>query len=135
MEDHRYVVQPDGCWKWQMKWLADGYGRMKVDGKPILAHRYYYEQKYGRVPDGLELDHLCRNRWCCNPDHVEPVTHRENMLRAPAALATHCKQGHEWTEENTYYARSASGFPRRKCRKCTAVWQRAYQARKKASRG
>jgi len=76
-------TDPDtGCRLWQRAVDKDGYGYFKSGGKVIVAHVYYYEQTKGPVPDGLELDHTCRNRRCCNPAHLEPVTHLENCRRS-----------------------------------------------------
>src|SRR6478752_5165546 len=76
-----YVLQENGCWEWVGSVRKnDGYGRWSV-GKGTLAHRVIYEKMRGAVPKGLELDHLCRNRLCVNPDHLEPVTTRENIFR------------------------------------------------------
>jgi hypothetical protein len=79
----KYDVDPDtGCWVWNSPTLVNGYGQVRRGGRSWLAHRYIYEQTFGPVPDGLDLDHLCRNIRCVNPDHLEPVTHAENMRRA-----------------------------------------------------
>lgn len=87
------------CWEWT-RYREGGYGRLKRHGRHVLAHRFFYETCFGPVPAGLDLDHLCRNRWCVNPDHLEPVTRRENVLRgaglaAMGARKTHCDRGHE----------------------------------------
>jgi hypothetical protein len=108
-----------------------GYGRISENYRSVLAHRVSYEAAKGPVPDGLQLDHLCRNRACCNPDHLEPVTRSENAKRGltgnhmKALLAeTHCKRGHEFTPENTY--RQSNGA--RECRACKrASRQRSRQ--------
>lgn|SRR5690606_5793950 len=105
-----------GCWLWTGGLTRTGYGKFGGTG---LAHRYAYQRFIGQIPAGMQLDHLCRNRACCNPSHLEPVTGRENLLRgdtwqARNAAKTHCPQGHEYTPENTY--RYADG--RRKCRAC-----------------
>ncbi len=101
---------PDGCWEWQACLGSGGYGKFPHKSVMILAHRYAYVEARGAIPAGLELDHLCRNRKCVNPDHLEPVTHRVNGDRGfsvPAmnARKTHCKRGHAFDEINTYLAR------------------------------
>lgn len=70
-----------GCWVWLGSMYDRGYGRKKVSGKYVLAHKLYYEKYNGSVPEGLEIDHLCRNHSCVNPNHLEAVTHIENVGR------------------------------------------------------
>src|SRR5690606_14050374 len=107
-------VEPTGfCWKWTGGLNPGGYGRFSVGGRCVAAHRFAYEALVGPIPEGLVLDHLCRNRACVNPDHTEPVTDRVNTLRGfgPSALnarATRCSEGHEFTDENTYLNQSGS---------------------------
>lgn len=113
------------CWEWTSS-HAQGYGRFRITEQQFVpAHRYAYELLVGRVPGGLELDHLCRNRGCVNPAHLEPVTHRENMLRGEGvgsanARKTHCKRGHPFDETNTYVERDGH----RVCRACVRDAQR-----------
>lgn len=95
-----------GCWVWHGYRMPAGHGRVRVDGKKVLVHVWVWGQFVGPVPEGLELDHLCRNPPCCNPEHLEPVTHRVNVLRgeAPAAAharKTHCPRNHPYDEQNT----------------------------------
>ena len=83
MSPVQYVVNEEtGCWDWQRGKDQDGYGMLRIDGKTIRAHIYFYTKKYGKIPDKLILDHFkCQNPSCCNPDHVEPVTVAENNRR------------------------------------------------------
>lgn len=118
----RYVQRGDECWEWTGARNAYGYGVFKLDGRVVMAHRFSYEAEVGLIPDGLQLDHLCRVRHCVNPAHLEPVTSRENLLRgstitAANAAKTHCKRGHEFTPENTYVDKKG----RRDCRACRRV--------------
>jgi hypothetical protein len=110
----------DGCWEWMACKDKDGYGIVAENGYHMRrAARVVYELWRSPIPEGLQIDHLCRNRGCVNPWHLEPVTQRENMLRgdtfaARHAAKTHCPRGHEYTLENTY--RSKRG--QRECRHC-----------------
>lgn len=107
------------CWKWKAGKTNKGYGAFYINQKQHTAHRLSYRLFVGEIPIGLDLDHLCRNRDCCNPSHLEAVTRRENLLRGntiPAlnATKTHCKHGHEFTPENTIIKKTGS----RDCRLC-----------------
>ena len=109
----------DECWLWTAARDTAGYGQFNVRGKHIRAHRFAYELLVGPIPEKRVIDHLCRNRDCVNPAHLEPVTNRENILRGvskPAIYAsrTHCSQGHLYSNDNTYF-RPDGG---RKCRAC-----------------
>lgn len=101
----RIVKLDNGCWQWT-GYTNGGYGGMNVNGKAYRVHRLAYEHFVGPIPEGLVLDHLCRNRACANPDHLEPVTHHTNILRgvgtgAQHARRTHCsKCGGEYTQRN-----------------------------------
>lgn len=109
------------CWEWQAYRNADGYGQFRVGTQTCRAHRVSYEHFVGPIPEGLQLDHLCRNRGCVRPSHLEPVTGQENVVRGdgPTLLqernvaTTHCPAGHEYTPENTHMW---SGW--RYCRQC-----------------
>ena len=131
--DEKWIPEPNtGCWLWTAA-IARGYGVFWFEGRQGPAHRYAYERWAGPIPDGLQLDHLCRVRNCVNPNHLEPVTCRENLLRgetfnATNAARTHCPQGHEYDEKNTYVWRS-----QRHCRPCRADAEARYQARKAAA--
>ncbi|WP_414714401.1 HNH endonuclease signature motif containing protein [Sphingobium sp.] len=118
---------PNGCWIWNGERDDKGYGRASR-GK---VHTAIYKREVGPIPDGLELDHLCRNPPCCNPAHLEPVTRRVNVERQPkvieARAAPKCRNGHLWSDENTY-RRPANGS--RVCRACTRISVQKYQARR-----
>jgi hypothetical protein len=91
----------NGCWIWTGNKNMYGYGRFKLNKKDVYTHRYSYEIFRGKIPKGLELDHLCKNRDCLNPDHLEAVTHKENILRGKwgeNSRKTHCPQDHEYTD-------------------------------------
>lgn len=126
----RVETLPNGCWEWQGAKMGNGYGQIGVGGKHWAAHRYAYVELIGPIPDGLDLDHLCRNRACCNPKHLEPVTRQENINRsaknggAQNKAKTHCPKGHEYSGANLYIHPSG----RRCCRTCTN--QRALEKRK-----
>jgi hypothetical protein len=117
------------CWIWTAARTGLGYGCVYWNGRQAMAHRVVYEVMVGAIPDGMELDHLCRNPPCVNPDHLEPVTHGENMRRgliqqrsAEARLAkTHCPHGHLYDYENTYHFITSSGQSGRGCRICRRI--------------
>lgn len=118
------------CWVWTARLdQRFPYGKFHVDRErhTVNAHQWSYETLIGPVPDGLELDHLCRNPPCVNPAHLEPVTHAENMRRSGPATKTHCVNGHLLDEANVY---RWAGNRRRNCRQCTNDRQRRYQERK-----
>lgn len=127
-----YTVTDSGCWQWT-GWLeSNGYARFTIGQKRTGAHRWAYERFVGSIPPGMAIDHLCRNRACVNPDHLEPVTTRANLLRgetlaAANAAKTHCKHGHKFTPENTV----RDGAGNRQCRECRNRRAREYQARKR----
>lgn len=101
-----WVICENGCWEWVGAHAGTGYGYVRVNGAMRGAHRAVYERFRGPIPDGKELDHLCRNVDCVNPDHLEVVTGRENTMRslspsAANARKTTCSNGHAFTPENT----------------------------------
>lgn len=111
-----------GCWLWIAYTQPGGYGQFFYDGRMGLAHRWSYEHYVGPIPEGLTLDHLCRHPSCVNPEHLEPVTMRENVLRgngvcAKQARQTHCKRGHEFDSANTHVRLRGTSLIR-VCRAC-----------------
>ena len=122
----KIVAYPHGCWIWQATTTPNGYGQFRVDGRMVYAHRFAYELLVGPIPEGLELDHLCRVRNCVNPAHMEPVTHAENMRRGAHALKTHCPREHPYAGGNLYVAPDG----KRRCRACQRGHVAAHRARK-----
>lgn len=123
-------ASPDGCWLWVAGKTSTGYGAYTVDDTNKRAHRVSFEALVGEIPDGLVLDHLCRVRACVNPRHLEPVTHRTNILRGEAqaallVLRTRCIRGHEFTPANTRMDGS-----KRRCRACKRERTREERAAK-----
>ena len=126
----RYLIDDiTGCWNWTGAVSNRSYGSIYRDGRMQKAHRVSYELSCGPVPDGLDLDHICRNRLCVNPDHLEPVTRSENLRRSPLmdrhSKKTHCIRGHEFTSENTRMRPNGH----RVCKECMRAHIRAWRAR------
>ena len=129
---------PSGCWRWTCHIDENGYGRFDVRHKNVryrnYAHREVYQCLIGDIPPGMELDHLCRVRHCVNPEHLEIVTPKENTRRSNAITAinarkTHCKYGHEFTENNIYVMQDG-----RACRRCRKMHSHNYNAKLKEQR-
>lgn len=135
----KIVVDDNGCWLWQGRKSPAGYGQVWIDDERYQAHRVTFQDLVGPIPDGLICDHLCRVRHCVNPQHIEPVTYRENLMRgvAPmmarerAAAVTHCPQGHEYSPENTLFTKRSNGKPyhSRQCRTCNNARRARLRAR------
>lgn len=104
-----YTPEPNsGCWLWTGGTTTAGYGIFLKDGKSTTAHRASYELFVGEIPEGFDVDHLCRVRCCVNPDHLEAVTRKENLIRSPNTFSsihskkTHCPRGHPYEGDNLY---------------------------------
>lgn len=128
-----------GCWLWTGSLNDAGYGKLGAgNGRKgwVRAHRFAYEHYIGPIPAGLHLDHLCRIRSCVNPEHLEPVTSRENSLRSPIcqtainAAKTHCKQGHSF-ERHGYVSSNGS----RRCRACRSNYLNEYRYARRRAEG
>ena len=121
------------CLVWTRKTNSKGYARFSVAGRNVMVHRWIYEKWVGPIPDGLVIDHLCRNRRCVNPAHMEPVTNRQNILRgvgptAVNARKTECAHGHPYDEVNTGWVDG-----KRYCRVCRSIVDRRTRQRRKAA--
>ena len=126
------INKTETCWIWTATINRGGYGMFR-DGKMKNAHRVSYEIIKGPIPEGLFLDHICRVRHCVNPDHLEPVTNKENVLRgesicAKNKLKTHCKRGHEFISENIII----ESENRRRCKTCYNERQNQYRKTEKS---
>lgn len=119
-------VDVDKCWLWKGG-LISGYGTFKWNGERLRSHRLSYELFSGPIPEGLVIDHLCRKRNCVNPDHLEPVTLEENILRGNGLPArnkrkTHCLRGHPFSPDNVRIAPNGS----RICRICISTYLKRW---------
>lgn len=123
IRDRISIDNETGCWLWTGPLQPNGYAMMGIGRARRYVHRLAYSEWVGPIPAGLDMDHLCRVRKCCNPEHLQPVSRAENIRRGegPAILAkingakTMCTNGHEFTEENTILRRGGG----RKCRACS----------------
>jgi hypothetical protein len=113
------------CWPWLGSFFENGYGQVSWNYKKLRAHRVAYTLTNGPISDGLLLDHIeCKNRACCNPDHVRPVTPQINSIEnsdgqsALNAAKTHCPQGHAYAGDNLIFGKGRRGRPERRCRTC-----------------
>lgn len=130
----RVEVDGRGCWLWTGGIRANGYSQCHLWGRRYgsTAHRVAYRRLVGPIPDGLDLDHVCRVRRCVNPAHLEPVTRAENIARGESRVAkqmrqTACVNGHPFDEPNTYYTKRG----KRQCRECHRI--RESVARKRGN--
>lgn len=122
------------CWIYAGYKAPSGYGQVYIESRkgPAMAHRLVYEALVGEIPEGLHLDHLCRNRACVNPDHLEPVTRKVNILRGESPFAlnsrrTHCVKGHELTSDNIYHRKDRNT---RECKACRDTAVKRYLIKK-----
>ena len=122
-------IKSEGCWEWIAKINErTGYGQIGYLGKHYLAHRVSYMLYKGALRDDLVIDHLCKNRWCVNPNHLEQVTSRENNLRSdnPAGLNARknfCLRGHPLSGDNVYIRKDRVG---RYCKECNRIRSNKY---------
>jgi hypothetical protein len=119
------------CWEWDGGTNSTGYGRVSTDGKRQLVHRVVYEAIIGPIPDGLQIDHLCRNILCYNPEHLEAVTQKENIRRGDNhnRKKTHCPQGHSYSGGNLMVGTRSDGGISRRCKTCCNAQGRARYAK------
>ncbi len=130
------------CWDWQGSTGTGGYGQFTLSAKArevrqrIAPYKFIWEHFNGPMPEGLEPDHMCNRRPCCNPEHIEPVTHAENRRKRPnvdyrctKVRGTRCPKGHQYTAENMYTSPKGAIY----CRACNRAACLAYQAKKRAA--
>lgn len=118
------------CWTWSGSRTTGGYGNLRWRGGYAYAHRLAWELKNGPIPDGMVIDHLCRNRACCRPEHLQPVEHVTNVRRGLSGygLRSECKRGHDVADPANVRI-DAAGY--RQCRKCDAIRTEAKNLRRK----
>ncbi|PZE31781.1 HNH endonuclease signature motif containing protein [Curtobacterium sp. MCLR17_042] len=123
--ERRIEATPFGCWQWTGRIDRYGYGAIKVDRAPRPAHRVSFEAFVGPIAEGMQLDHLCRNRSCVNPDHLEQVDTKTNTRRGVRPNRLLCPNGHPRTPDNLYVDPSGA----RSCRTCHRGAAAAHRAR------
>lgn len=137
--NEKVELSKSGCWEWTSVLNWKGYGRFSVSDKGRYkqdsAHRVSYAIHIGKIPKGLTVHHKCHNRKCVNPKHLELKTNDENRLEGNCWSAinsrkTHCKRGHEFTEENTYRYLKKIGTKHRSCKMCMRMHQEKYRLNK-----
>ena len=131
---HIKLSKDNTCWEWTSSKTPKGYGLIEFNGKMIYTHRFIYEYLHGPIPAELEIDHLCSNRACANPKHLEAVLHTENIRRGNSGIInrqkTHCPQGHEYSLANTYHNPNGG----RDCRICINDRIKKYRMKLKLER-
>jgi len=128
VEDHIERIPFSGCWIWMGALTQGGYGSISIGGNSKKTHIVLYSRTKGEIDAHLQLDHLCRVRCCVNPDHLEPVTQKVNILRGESPTAinkkkTHCIRGHELSEANVHITKKRGS---RDCRQCRNLRQAKY---------
>ncbi len=135
-------VANSGCWEWVAYCDKDGYGKYSLASVSSVCgrgvHRITYHHFIARIPEGMQIDHLCRNRRCCNPEHLEAVTVGENVNRSLNYIAlnrrkTHCPQGHAYVGDNLVIKINRHGTESRVCKKCRNDQAREYQRHRRAA--
>ncbi|WP_167197946.1 HNH endonuclease signature motif containing protein [Brevibacterium pigmentatum] len=131
----KWIVNAEtGCWEWILYLDRSGYGRLTFAGKRgYYAHRWSYEQHVGEIPDDMTVDHLCFNPACVNPGHLRLLSLPDNSANQRSAIKTHCKNGHEYTPENTYIRPARKHGGQRDCRTCIRERVARYASRKAAA--
>ena len=118
-------ISPSGCWEWDKCLTKGGYGQIRIKGKTEYTHRFVFAYYHGELNPNLTINHKCRNRRCCNVNHLEEITNEENLRiglhKNQNSNKTHCNNGHEFTKENTYIRPNGA----RNCRVCQRIKQRA----------
>lgn len=131
-----HPIFPTPCWEWTGSLIKGGYALFRLSStnpsqqEKILAHRYSFELTYYPIPEGMEIDHMCKTRHCVNPDHLDLVTRQENIDRSQKS---ECLRGHPYSPENTKIKRSGKGY-KRVCQLCQKIWSQTDIQRRRNAR-
>ncbi len=134
----KVVIEPSGCWRWTASAIPAGYSCFYAHGSTHRAHKWGVEYfRHMKVPKGMECDHLCRNRWCVNPNHIEIVTKSVNMRRGRNQFRerSHCKRGHALVSENIRRMKSGRGHTFNACRACIRIAETKRNGKRRRRKG
>lgn len=131
-------IEQNGCWRWTGYICPNGYSQFSEHNRHFYAHRWGVEHfRHTTIPKGMQCDHICRNKWCVNPNHIDIVTQSVNAQRGRSAFRerAHCKRGHALVKANIVKATGGDGHEYKSCKKCRVLLARRDYIRRTSGRG